>query len=467
MKKSLTRNLVLVAMSTMAIGLTGCQNENSNKTKVVFWHTMGQELQGVLNRIIEQFNKDNPDIIIDHAAQGGYPDLEEKITAAIPAGTTPTMAYCYPDHVAEYLTKKKTDSAVMDLTPYITSEETGFNAETDGTVEDIIDIYWQEGQEYAFDGIYSVPYAKSTELMFYSKDIFEDAEHHASGKNYEVPTTWEEMEELMAEMKADYPKITPLGYDSDANMFITLCEQYGIPYTHIDKTTGKGVADFNNTAAKAMVAKLVSWYKAGYISTQGLSNGAYTSTQFTEGTLAMTIGSSGGTGYNFTANIQKGIGTAEVPHPIDDSSKRFAFGGDTTKINDHIIMQGPSICFFKKGTKAEKDAAWKFYKFMIRTMNTAQFSVTSGYSPVRNSAFTCDAMVDYLSTEQVDKAALIQKTVSMYKDLTSRYYVSPAFHGSSSARNQVNGILSTVAMDVKTLDEAFAEAYAKATFAMK
>jgi len=181
----------------------------------------------------------------------------------------------------------------------------------------------------------------------------------------------------------------------------------------------------------------------------------------------MTIGSSGGTGYNFTANIQKGIGTAQVPHPATDSAERFAFGGDTTKVNDHIIMQGPSICFFKKGKQAEKDAAWKFYKFMIKTMNTAQFSVTSGYSPVRTSSFTCDAMVSYLTTPQVDKAALIQTTVGMYKDLTSRYFVSPAFHGSSAARNQVDGIFSTVAMGVKTLDAAFADAYVKATFAMK
>ena len=463
MKKSLTRSLILASMSVMALGLTACPNDGGNKTKITFWHTMGQELQGVLDRIITQFVAENPDIEIEHSAQGGYTDLEEKLTAAIPAGTTPTMAYCYPDHVAEYMKA----NAVLDLTAYVNGEETGFDAEKDGALDDIIDIYWQEGKEYATPGIFSVPYAKSTELMFYSKDIFEDKEHHASGQNYTVPTTWEEMEALMAEMKADYPDIIPLGYDSDANLFITMCEQYGIPYTHIDKTTGKGSADFNNAAAKAMVTKLVSWYNAGYISTQGLSNGAYTSTQFTEGTLAMTIGSSGGTGYNFTANIQKGIGTAQVPHPATDSAERFAFGGDTTKVNDHIIMQGPSICFFKKGKQAEKDAAWKFYKFMIKTMNTAQFSVTSGYSPVRTSSFTCDAMVSYLTTPQVDKAALIQTTVGMYKDLTSRYFVSPAFHGSSAARNQVDGIFSTVAMGVKTLDAAFADAYVKATFAMK
>lgn len=454
--KKLTKTLIATcALAMLGTAMVGC-NTKKYAINITFWHTMGQTLQGVLDRFIKEFQEENPDVGITHAAQGGYDDLEEKLSAAIPAGTTPTMAYCYPDHVAEYMES----NAILQLDDFVNDEVLGFSEE-DGLVDDIIPTYWQEGQEYKKEGIFSVPYSKSTEILFYNKDVFEDAAHHASGQAYEVPTTWEAMEALMAEAKADYPDKIVLGYDSDANMFITLCEQYGIPYTSLNKETGVGSADFNNAAAKAMMTKLVDWVDKGYLTTQGLSSGAYTSTQFKEGSLLMSIGSTGGTSYNYDKNFQ--IGLAQLPAP--DTEHPFDFGGTLPKTN-HIIMQGPSICFFKKSTQAEREAAWKFYKFIVKSMNTASWCVKSGYSPIRQSSFDSDAMKDYLAETQTGADELIQRVVARYDELSARYYVSPAFHGSSTARKQVDGILSNVALGTKSLDAAFADAYSRTMFAI-
>lgn len=454
--KRITKHLVAAcAIAMLASSITGCDGKKKYDINITFWHTMGQTLKEKLDRFIKEFQEIYPNVGIEHASQGGYPDLEEKVSSAIPAGTTPTMAYCYPDHVAEYMES----GAILDMTPYVEGEETKF-AEEDGLLEDIIPTYWQEGCEYKVEGIYSVPYSKSSEIMFYNEDIFKDKSKHASGQEYKVPTTWEEMEALMAEIKTDYgDTMTPLGYDSDSNMFITLCQQYGIPYTSIKD--GVGSADFNNAAAKSMMTKLVNWVKSGYLTTQGLSSGAYTSTQFAEGKLAMTIGSTGGTQYNYTENFK--VGVAQLPKPAETGA--FDFGGTLEK-TDKIIMQGPSICFFKKSSPVEREYAWKFYKFIVRAMHSATWSVTSGYSPIRNSSFTADAMKEYLETPQTGKDGLIQKVVNSYSDLTTRYFVSPAFHGSSTARNQVDGILSNVAQETKSLDQAFADAYAKTMFAI-
>ena len=438
--------------------MAGCSNEDAGKTKVTFWHTMGANLRGVLDRMIEQFNAENPDIKIEHESQGGYDDLYEKLSSAIPAGTTPVMAYCYPDHVADY----NNSNIVIDVTSYINDPELGFTEE-EGPISDFIDAYWQEGKEYLQEGIYSVPYAKSTEIMFYNKKVFDE-------NNWTVPTSWEDLEVLMGQMKAKYPDTIPLGYDSDANMFITFCEQYGIPYTSLDKTNGVGKADFNNAAAKKMMAKLKEWYDAGYLATQGTSSGSYTSTLFTEGSLLMTIGSTGGTSYNYAESLQ--IGIAELPSPSTDASKRYNFFEGTNvqplanANNNHIIMQGPSICFFKRATQEQKIAAWKFYKFIVKTMNTAAWCAESGYSPVRKSTFNSDAFKDYLATPQEGAKGLIQKTVEKYESLSTRYFVSPAFKGSSTARIQADGIMANVFKGTKTIDKAFADAYAKTNFAI-
>lgn len=452
-----SKKFLLLLPLLVAPIMTGCGG-NSGKTKITFWHTMGANLKGVLDRMITEFRKENPDIVIEHESQGGYDDLYDKLTSAIPAGKTPVMAYCYPDHVADY----NNSNIVIDVTSYINDPELGFTEE-EGPISDFIKAYWDEGTQYLKDGIYSVPYAKSTEIMYYNKKVFDQ-------NNWTVPSSWEELEDLMADIKAKMPDVTPLGYDSDANMFITFCEQYGIPYTSLDKANNKGSADFNNDAAKNMMRKLKEWYDKGYLATQGTSSGSYTSTLFTEGQLLMTVGSTGGASYNYTESLD--IGIAELPSPSTDAAKRYDFfkGTSVTPLaganNNHIIMQGPSICFFKRASEEQKVAAWKFYKFIVKTMNTAAWSVESGYSPVRTSTFQSDAFKAYLTSKQEGAKALIQRTVAKYEDLSTRYFVSPAFKGSSTARNQADGIMANVFKDTKTIDKAFADAYAKTNFAI-
>ena len=41
----------------------------------------------------------------------------------------------------------------------------------------------------------------------------------------------DEMEATCAKIKEIDPNSIPLGYDSESNWFITMCEQYGSPYT--------------------------------------------------------------------------------------------------------------------------------------------------------------------------------------------------------------------------------------------
>ncbi|MCR5184680.1 MAG: extracellular solute-binding protein [Bacilli bacterium] len=453
-KKLIILPLFLLASSSLA----GCTDPAAGKTKVIFWHTMGQTLRTLMDKtLLPMFYKENPGIYVEHTQQGGYDDLNDKLTSAIPAGTTPTMAFCYPDHVADYNTSK----ACIDLTTYINDPELTFTEE-DGLVDDINPIYWQEGKEYLDDGIYSVPFAKSTEMIFYNKAVFQK-------EKWTVPTSWEEMETFMKAAKAKYPDAIPLGYDSDANLFITMCEQYGIPYTSLNKADGHGEALFNNAAAKNMMTKLKGWVDDGLMTTQGLQNGSYTSTLFIEGKLLMTIGSTGGTSYNYDKNLEAEI--ADMPSPIADVSKRFDFFTGTSvtpehDVNNHIIMQGPSICFFKKGTDEQKIAAWKLYKFLVRTMCTASYSTKSGYSPVRKSTFESETFIDYLNSKQTGADSLIQKTVKRYEFLQERYFVSPAFPGSSTARKEVDGILANICTGTKTLDKAFADAWAKTDFAI-
>ena len=431
------RKFIFLAAATAMLALpalTGCSGDG--KIHVKFWHTMGQSNQDVLKRAITEFQQKYPNVVIDHAAQGDYSALHEKLMSAIPAGTMPTMAFCYPDHVADYMAS----NAIVNIEDYLNNDELKFNEE-DGLQSDFVDTYWQEGTKYEKTGVYSVPFAKSTEVLFYNKTFFDKYASKIS-----VPTTWAEMWEtcriIKEEIMPNEPSLEfPMGYDSDSNLFITMCEQNGIEYTTNDNVSKP--ADhikFNNAEAKAMINDLVTKYKAGWFATKNtLPNGSYTSTYFTEGKTVMSIGSTGGTSYNVSTNFDVRI--APAPVTANEAGK------------NKYILQGPSICFFKKGNDDVKQAAWNFYKYIVRAVNTAAYGVKSGYEPVRKSAYDLDGYKEYLDGDSLQ--ARVSKVTATIGD---QFFLSPVFYGSATARDEVGNIFANVAMDQKTTDQAFADA---------
>ena len=80
-------------------------------------------------------------------------------------------------------------------------------------------------EQSVVDGtVWAVPDLASARAMYYNKDILDEV-------GVEVPTTWDELEAVCKKIKEIDPKSIPLGYDSEANWFITMCEQYKSPYT--------------------------------------------------------------------------------------------------------------------------------------------------------------------------------------------------------------------------------------------
>jgi multiple sugar transport system substrate-binding protein len=193
---------------------------------VTFYHTMGQNLTAVLDQYVPKFNELFPNITIDHKQVGGYDDVRDQISKELTAGNQPNMAYCYPDHVALY----NIAGAVAPLDDLIASDIalTGLDGQVLGlTTEQVADFipgYYNEGKAFGDNKMYTLPLYKSTEVLYYDKTFF-------TANNLEVPETWDDLEALCARIKEIDPTCVPLGYDSEANWFITMCEQYGSPYT--------------------------------------------------------------------------------------------------------------------------------------------------------------------------------------------------------------------------------------------
>lgn len=97
------------------------ESYDPNKTvEITFWHTMGKQNNDILTAMIAQFNQVYPNIKVkDLSVSGDYDELQNMLLSNVSTGNLPTMAFCYPDHVAEYIDR----NAVLDMSRYVDHEQ--------------------------------------------------------------------------------------------------------------------------------------------------------------------------------------------------------------------------------------------------------------------------------------------------------------------------------------------------------
>ena len=391
-----------------------------------FYHTMGQNLREVLTEYIAEFNKLYPNITVEESQVGGYNDVRDQIKTEITTGNQPNIAYCYPDHVALYNKAKavQTLDGIIASTAEVTRADgtTEIMGLTDAQKADFIEGYYAEGTAFGDGLMYTMPFSKSTEVLYYNKTFFEK-------NNLQVPTTWDELYEVCKKIKEIDPKSVPLGYDSESNWFITMCEQYGSPYT---SATGDHYL-FNNDQNVKFLEEFNKWYQEDLVTTQGLY-GTYTSGLFVstdERKSYMSIGSSAGATHQRPEAVDGvfpfEVGIAPIPQ-VDPS-------------NPKAISQGPSVCIFKKANEQEVYASWLLVKYLTTSAEfQADFSRASGYIPVIKSVNDDEPFKKFLNGADGGEyiAAL---SVKVGLEMEKAYFVSPAFVGSSTARDQVGQVV--------------------------
>ena len=432
MKKFLSITLAIALILTSMLGLTTASASefdagyDGSDVTITFYHTMGSNLTTVLDAYIAEFNAIYPNIHVVYTSVGSYDDVRDQIATEITVGAQPNIAYCYQDHVAMY----NLAMAVQPLDELIDHPEIGLTEEQKA---DFIPGYYAEGAMFGDGHMYTMPLSKSTEVLYYNKTFFE-----ANGLT--VPTTWDELEEVCAKIKEIDPNSIPLGYDSEANWFITMCEQLQSPYTSATEPNFL----FDNDTNKAFIKRFNEWYQKGYLTTQTLY-GAYTSGLFTSTDTVksyMSIGSSAGATYQRPAKGADGtypfeVGIATIPQ-ADVNNKK-------------VISQGPSVCIFKKSNPQEVIASWLFVKYLTTTVEfQAEFSMASGYVPVLKSVAENPFYAEFLAkADGGDYVSALSAKVCL--EQADAYYTSPAFNGSSEARDQVGNIV-TKALPSKNID---------------
>ena len=435
------------------------------------WATFNDTYAAIIERAIKRYEELYPGYSVKYTKySGGYSDLAAACVKGFAANNYPDIAVVYPDSVADFLMAGRS----VNMEKYVNDPTYGW---TEDDFEDIHEEYIEEATNYFVKGMYSLPLCKSTEALYYNRNIinvdlslYDDTINDGEPltDEYIDSLTWEEFFDHLCPALMQYnnehnhslwkidgtykDKWAILGYDSDDNLFITLAEQYGYGYTSLDKASGIGSVDFVNDGMKNLMKKFNDACKKRYITTQGIA-ATYSNYMSTTGQMPFTIGSTGGVSYQFSTDTNYDVGVAHIPH---------AEGRDY-----RVINQGPSFTVLKRPKDAASYAeqCWKFYQVLTSAEFSYDWAVGSGYSPIRYSVAESAEYLTYKDEEQHDLNSLDRLTArnATYVDsVFASLFSSPVFYGSSKARDAVKGLMADClrAEDINaSVDDLFDAAY--------
>ncbi|KXP05062.1 ABC transporter substrate-binding protein [Tsukamurella pseudospumae] len=324
--------------------------------------------------LIDAFQKANPGIKVELLDGGkNYEQVAQKFQTALTGGTKPDVV--------------------------VVSDVTWFNFALNKQIAPLDDLFAGAGlkpEEYVdslladtkFDGKhYAVPYARSTPLFYYNKDVWKKA-----GLEDRGPKDWDEFVQWA-------PRIQEaIGGDKKA-IVLADSENY-IDWVFEGWNWSKGGAysdgwDLKFTTPESIAAAnqlkevIGKWGRLVTTPENDFGAGLTAATMQSTGSLK-TIAS--------TAKFE--VGTAFLPGP---AGKSCPTGGAGVAITEGISAD-------------RKAAAMKFIEFLTNTANTATFTQATGYMPVRKAAVDEPSMKAFIEKNPNFGTAVKQLPLTRVQD---------------------------------------------------
>ncbi|BAD41164.1 glycerol-3-phosphate ABC transporter substarate-binding protein [Symbiobacterium thermophilum IAM 14863] len=400
------------------------------RVKVTFWHAMGGVAGEAVQRLVDQFNSSQDKVEVEAVYQGTYDDALQKLRAAGSDGPTIMQVY-------EIGSRFMIDSGMITPMQNFVDAD-GFSI--DDFEPNILGYY-------TFDGrLYSMPFNTSTPIVYYNKDAFREA-----GLDPErPPRTFEEFKEYARKLTVTQGGETR--YGASIALYGWFFEQFlAVQGAHyVDNDNGRSAR-----ATKAIInspegERFVTWLKEMVDEGVAINLGrrtADTQAAFSSGQVAMTLDSTAALG-----NILNGvgdkfeIGTAFLPRP-----EGAAEGG--------VIIGGASLWITNTKPLKEQWAAWEFVKWLTTPEVQAEWSIATGYFPVRKAAYDQQILKDWHAQRPQFTTAIEQLRASPLSTVTQGAVIGTF----PQARQIVEAAMESVVLGQATAAEALNAAAAEIT----
>jgi sn-glycerol 3-phosphate transport system substrate-binding protein len=363
--KKITGILLVLFLALAAVSCQRQEAAGAAKTKVVFWHAMGGKNGEAINKLITEFNASQNAIEVEGQYQGNYDDAITKIRAT-QKGAGPDVMQLY-----DIGTRWAIDSGYpLKMQDFINRD----NYDISDYEPNILAYYTLDGE------LYSMPFNCSSPVIIYNKEALAQA-------GLDPKTAFATMDACL-ETGRRLKEVTGLS-GSFTN--------YSWVFEQLVSIQDKDLLD-NGNGRLGRASQVIG--------TEALLN------IFTK---LRTI-------YNDPSNVLFGKGTAEsknqfangstVGYIVDSCSiyadstaaaaGKFSVGfAPVPKVNPGdtggVSVGGGSLWLMDNGDSKRADAAWEFVKFVTGAEKQAQWSMDTGYLPIRRSAVDLPVYQDFIA----------------------------------------------------------------------
>ena len=342
----MTAKLRLLVLSLLLLVLPRCQGKD-DRTKVTFWHAMGNESGRTLKQMVAAFESTHNDIRIELVGMGSYDALSQKLMGAVAVEDPPTIAQMYEN----WTTQLHENGLLEFLQDYVDG--------ADGwTVEDREDLYPALLENNTWDDrLLTLPFNKSVPVYYYNVEMLREAGYE------EFPRTWPGFREMCRAVMKRGPDGRPLVWatagGTDIWVFGSMVFQLGGRF--LDREDGE--AEFNSAAAARALQFQVDMVHRDVV--QNTDVGRNPVEDFLVGGIASLRGSS----------------TWRAPMLEEET---FPVGMASLPVWEEpaAIVYGTNIGMFRQASPEAKRAAWTFVKWFLEPEQQTRWSVGTWYVPV-------------------------------------------------------------------------------------
>ncbi|MCL4705555.1 ABC transporter substrate-binding protein [bacterium] len=371
MKLKLSPLVGVICINFLLIGCRQQEDRQPGKTTIVFWHSFVSSTVPALNELLEKFEQEHPTISIKAQYIPTGDALIQKLITAIQSRTAPDVSWIH----ADYLQNLVQAGAIHKMDDFITG--------SNGLSQEELDDFFPALLEAASwrDTLYSMPMEATNLGLLYNRTLFRNAGLDPD----RPPQNWDELREYARKLTFDkngdgkldqvgfgipiYPASGPLGNWMVWQWLPFLWQAGG--YNINDEQTQ---VQFNSEAGVQALTLWKDIYQELNLITFTLDFDA----AFPGQQLAMMLDGP----WNLPRYRQlKHIDWAIAPLPAGPVKRATIVGGEY-------------LAIFKQSRHPQE--AWAFVKWILKPETQAQWSMKSGYLPVRHAVTRIKEYQDFL-----------------------------------------------------------------------
>ena len=431
--------VTILSLVLTACGGGGEQASNgttSGPVNITFWHPEAASANDNLVKLGDRFNASQNEVKVAITYQGNDQDLALKLIAGMPSGDVPSIAYMADPPYAQAMIDSR---QIVPIQQYVDRDK-----------YDLSDFAPAALAYFTVDGtLYAMPHGLAVPLMYYNKIPFREVGLDPEHPPKDLDEVRAASEKLVQRDSAG--NVTRYGFAQDIHAWYVELTVAGAGELYVNNDNGRsGVATevaFDNEAGR----KFFQWWHDmvhdGLLLNVGRDPSGANALLAVGAKKAVMVLSTSGALRSVVDVVGKGIEGVDLGvAPAPGIPGRVPEGCPG--------VYSRSLWIMSARPEAERDAAWKFIKWLMEPEQQAEWFAGSGYLPVRNSAYDLPA-----AKEIIAKYPQFQLPADLFaKTATTTAALGPLIGPFLQVRDAVSSAIESMLSGNASADEAMATA---------